>query len=103
LGTLPKHLDNLEFLRMKEAERIDFARTLRQELGEVARNWAHKDVDDAESPLGRYFADISDHDWVGLIADPDKLFDFTTRACEELFTLAGPISIGFSSGSARRS
>lgn len=85
------HTENLEFVRMKEAERVDFARTLRQELGETAKNWAHKNVDEADAPLGRYFTDISDRDRVELIADPDKLFDFATRACEDLFTLADPI------------
>jgi len=43
LGTLPKHLDNLEFLRMKEAERIDFARTLRQELDRVLAKFRAKE------------------------------------------------------------
>jgi hypothetical protein len=85
------HTGNLEFLRMKEAERIDFARALRQELGDVAKNWAHKNVDEADAPLGRYFTEISDRDRVELIADPDKLFEFATKACEELLTLTEPI------------
>jgi len=85
------HTANLEFLHMKEAERVDFARALRQELGDVAKAWADNEVDDTESPLGRYFRDVKDADRVELIADPDKLFEFATKACEELFTLADPI------------
>lgn len=82
---------NLEFLKMREPERIEFAKALRLEIGEAARNWAHKDADDAREPLGRYFTDIKDSDRIELIADPDKLFDFGRRACEDLLTLAGPI------------
>jgi len=85
------HTANLEFLRMRETERIEFAKALRQELGELAKNWAHEDVDDADSPLGRAFVDIKDADRVDLISDPDKLFEFATKACEELFALADPI------------
>ena len=83
--------DQLEFLRMKESERVDFARALRLELGDAAKDWAHPETQDQEAPLGRYFTDIRDGDRVELIADPDKLFHFATRTCEELFTLSEPI------------
>lgn len=85
------HTDNLAFLRMKEPERIDFARALRLELGETAKAWADDEVDDADLPLGRYFTNVTDADRVLLIADPDKLLEFATMACEELFTLTAPI------------
>jgi hypothetical protein len=83
--------ENLEFLRMKEPERIAFAKALRQELGDGASKWANTYVKDTESPLGRHFTDISDRDRVDFVTDPDKLFDFAKRASEELFTLADPI------------
>jgi hypothetical protein len=85
------HTSNLEFLKMREPERVEFAKALRQELGEGAKAWAHKDIDDAESPLGRYFTDIKEADRVELISDPDKLFEFAIKTCEELFTLGDPI------------
>jgi hypothetical protein len=83
---------NLASLRMKEPERIEFAKVLRQELGDVAKTWAHKNVDDADAPLGRYVTEIKEADRVELIADPDKLFHFATTTCEELFALSEPIS-----------
>jgi hypothetical protein len=86
------HTANLEFLKMKDAERIEFARALRTEIGDSARGWADSLVDDADSPLGRYYKDISEADRVGLIADPDKLFEFAKRACEGLIQLAEPIN-----------
>jgi hypothetical protein len=85
------HTDNLALLRMKEPERVEFAKALRQELGDGAKAWADKNVDDADSPLGRYFTDIKEADRVELIADSDRLFEFATKACEELFTLSEPI------------
>ena len=85
------HTSNLEFLKMREPERVEFAKALRQEVGEVAKTWAHKDVDDAEQPLGRYLSDVKEADRVELIADPDKLFRFATTTCEELFKLSEPI------------
>jgi hypothetical protein len=85
------HTDNLAYLRMKEPERVEFAKALRQELGVTARDWANKEVDDADQPLGRYFTDIKEAERVELIADSDRLYDFAMKACEELFTLVEPI------------
>jgi len=85
------HTENLEFLKMKDPERVEFAKALRQELGDAAKSWANKNIDDADGPLGRYFTDIKNADRIELIADPDKLFDFGRKACEDLLTLAGPI------------
>ena len=82
---------NLEHLKLKDADRIEFAKGLRQEIGDAARNWAHRNVDDATGPLGRYFTDIKEPDRVELIAQPDKLFDFATMAWGELLTLVDPI------------
>lgn len=82
---------NLEFLKIRDAERIEFAKGLRQEVGDAAKNWSHKNVDDADGPLGRYFTDIKEEGRVELIADADKLFDFATMAFGELQALADPI------------
>lgn len=86
------HTENLGFLKvMKEAERIEFARELRRVLGDGARPWLNPDIDDTNSPLGKYMTDTDDPMRVQLISAPDALFDFTVKGFEELVTLSNAI------------
>ena len=85
------YTENLEMLRKKEPEREQFARELRARLGETATRWTHEDSDEANSPLGRYLADVSDKDRLRLIVEPDRLYEFATKAFTEAFTLSEAI------------
>ena len=85
------YTENLEFLKMKEAERIEFARELRRALGDGATSWLNADVDDSDAPLGKYLTDTDDHQRVQLISEPEALFEFAARGFEELFTLSDAI------------
>ena len=80
--------ENLEFLKMKDAERIEFARELRRVLGDRAKPWLNADTDDADAPLGKYLTDTDDQLRVRLISDSDELFEFAAKGFEELFTLS---------------
>lgn len=82
---------NLDALKMKESERITFARELKQALGESAHHWEADDISDADEPLGRWLTDITDRQRVELVAEPNKLFEFVKTGIEELFTLSDAI------------
>ena len=82
---------NLEFVRMKEAERIEFAKSLREELGDIATKWTDNAADEANSPLGRYLKHIADADRVELITETAKLETFLKTTAEELFELSDPL------------
>lgn len=82
---------DLETLKMKEEDRVMFARELKQELGERAGQWENDETTDADEPLGRFLADISERDRIAMIADPDKLFAFVKSGFMELFTLSDAI------------
>jgi hypothetical protein len=80
--------ENLEFLKMKEAERVEFARGLRRVLGDGATPWLNADTDDATAPLGKYLTNTDDRLRLRMMSDPDALFEFAARGFEELFTLS---------------
>lgn len=81
-------IDNLQMLRMKERERVQFARDLRSNLGDLAAEWKHEECDDSDCPLGKTLADVSDSERVRLISDPDALFAFATDALKLAFALS---------------
>jgi hypothetical protein len=85
------HTDNLQMLKLKEAERIQFARALRNRLGDTAKSWQHDDANDTEYPLGKALTHVSDADRVQLVADPERLYGFTVAAFEEAFALSDAI------------
>jgi hypothetical protein len=85
------HTENLQMIRLKEADRVEFARQLRANLGDRAARWSHDETNDADSPLGRYLTDVTDPDRVRLVAEPDKLFEFATANIEEAFSIADVI------------
>ncbi len=81
----------LETLKMREEDRVAFARELKQALGERAGQWENDETSDADEPLGRFLTNISDRDRVAMIADPDKLFAFVKSGLTELFTISDAI------------
>ena len=83
--------ENLQMIRMKEPERVEFARQLRANLGDRAAQWSHHETIDADSPLGRYLTEVSDNDRVRLVADPDRLFEFASKTIEDALTLSDAI------------
>jgi hypothetical protein len=85
------HTDNLNMLKLKEPERIQFARALRNRLGDTAKSWQHAEVKDAEYPLGKALTQISDTDRVQMVADPERLFGFAVATFEEAFALSDAI------------
>ena len=54
------YTETLENFRVKEAERIALAHSLRTALGDDAKHWDADGVDDASSPLGRYLSQVGD-------------------------------------------
>jgi hypothetical protein len=82
---------NLEQYKLKEPQRTAFAHALRTALGERAKEWEADDVDDLESPLGRYLVEYDNTFRAKLLLDPDALFEFCTRHFPTLFSLADTI------------
>ncbi|MBI4521708.1 MAG: hypothetical protein HY701_12780 [Gemmatimonadetes bacterium] len=85
------YTENLELLKMKEADRVEFARELRRVLGDSATPWLNPDTNDADAPLGKYLTDTDDRLRVRLISAPDELFEFAAKGFKELFTLSDAI------------
>ena len=81
----------LDLMKMKEAERIQFARQVRQTLGTSAAKWDHREVSDADSPLGRYVNELAEGGRVALAAQPQKMLEFLQRGFGELFELSSAI------------
>lgn len=81
----------LDLMKMKEAERIQFARQLRQTLGPSAAKWDHREVSDADSPLGRYVNELPETERVALAAQPQKMLEFVQAGFTELFETAAAI------------
>jgi hypothetical protein len=77
---------------MKEGDRAQFAKELRANLGDVAAEWKHDDVDDSDYPLGKTLKDVSDADRVHLVPDDHHaLFAFATDALKSAFLLSEAI------------
>jgi hypothetical protein len=82
------YTSELARLKMKEPQRVQFARELRTALGPAADAWDNDDVSDADEPLGRYCVDVSDAGRVELVAQPQKLLEFIQSGFTALFDLA---------------
>lgn len=85
------YTDDLEHFRVKEPERMAFAQALRAALGNAAQDWEAHDVDDSDSPLGRYLLSYDNSQRARLLAEADALFTFCTEHFPTLFTLADVI------------
>lgn len=83
--------DDLALLKMKEPDRVRFARTLRDALGAEASKWDHDEVSDADQPLGRYLTDIPDARRLELVAEPPQLLEFLRSSFSDLFELSAGI------------
>jgi len=82
---------DLDTIKMKEAERAEFVRQLKAALGDRAREWENDDTDPTDEPLGKYFSEVTLQDRVSMVAEPDKLYDFASRAFQSAFTLSDAI------------
>jgi hypothetical protein len=85
------YTEDLEKFRVREPERIAFAKSLRRALGDAARSWEATGVDDATQPLGRYLSDVADAERLKIISSPDALFEFVTEQYPNAFELADVI------------
>lgn len=83
--------DELAHLKMKEAQRVRFAKALREALGAQAAKWDHDDASDADQPVGRYLLDVSDARRVELVSDPQQLQEFLRSSFSEMFELSESI------------
>ena len=83
--------EDMARFKMSESDRIRFARDVHSALGADARRWDHPDADEAKSPLGRYYADVTPDDRIRWMSHPDELTAFLTRGVEEAMTLAPAI------------
>jgi hypothetical protein len=85
------YTENLQMLRMKEPERVQFAKDLRTSLGDLASQWKHDDSHESEYPLGTALIDVSDSDRVRLVSDPEALFEFAASTFKKAFVLSDTI------------
>jgi hypothetical protein len=81
----------LENLRVKASLHSQFARELRGELGEAAKDWQDPEVEDV-LPLGRHLKEYDDPQRVQWMMSPSSLAEFVKGGFEQLFPLAQPIS-----------
>jgi hypothetical protein len=82
---------NLKDYKLKEPQRTEFGRALRNALGSKAKEWEGDDIDDLEAPLGRYLIQYDNTFRAKLLLDPDALFEFCTQHFPTLFSLADTI------------
>jgi hypothetical protein len=82
---------DLENFKVKEPERIAFARSLREALGAAAKNWEAPGTDDASGPLGQYLNAISEDERARIVSSPDALFNFATEYLLKAFEIADVI------------
>lgn len=82
---------NLDAMRLKQAERVQFGRDLRSAIGPALAQWDDDEASDGESPLGRYLTDIADARRVELVANPQQLQDFVQVGFANLFELSNAI------------
>jgi hypothetical protein len=95
------YTENLQMLRMKEPDRVQFAKDLRTSLGDLAAQWKHEDSHESEYPLGTALTDISDSDRVRLVSDPEALVEFATSTFKKAFVLSDGIEKTLSAAKAR--
>lgn len=79
--------EELSQLKLKEGDRVQFARQLREALGPSASKWDHDEVSDADEPLGKYLGEIADKRRIELVADPNQLVQFLRASFAELFEM----------------
>ncbi len=81
----------LDKYRIKEPERVAFARNVRTKLGDAAQQWAHHDADDTWSPFGMYLTHYDDGARAQLVSSTDALYAFCTEHLPALVTFVEPI------------
>jgi hypothetical protein len=79
--------EGLDRIRLKDPDRVRFARDLKAALGPAVTKWEHQDCDQAAEPLGRYRTDINEMQRVELAAHPARLVEFVQTCFTELFEL----------------
>ena len=82
---------NLDLLKLKQPERVQFGRDLRAAIGPDAAKWDDEDVTDGESPLGRYLIDVTDAKRVEMVANPQQLLEFIQAGFSQLFELSSAV------------
>ncbi len=80
--------EGLERLKLKDADRIRFARELKATLGTALAKWDHADGDESSDPLGRYCTEVSEQQRIDLVGHPAGLVTFFEKSFQELFELA---------------
>ena len=81
----------LERLKLKETDRIRFARELKATLGPAVAKWDHAAGDEASDPLGRYCTEVSDMQRIDLVSHPAGLVNFFEKGFQELVALVPAI------------
>lgn len=82
----------LDRLKLREADRVRFARDLKAMLGPAAAKWEHADCDDESEPLGRYCTEVTDQQRLEMLVHPARLVEFLEAGFKELFELEPAIS-----------
>ena len=82
------YTDTLENFRIKVDERRRLAATLRQALGDAAREWDDDECNDEEFPLGRYLTGIDNRARCELVSSPEKLATFAIGEFQKAFAIA---------------
>ncbi|MEZ5285577.1 MAG: hypothetical protein R2712_12395 [Vicinamibacterales bacterium] len=82
------HTDTLENFRIKADERRRLATSLRQALGEAAREWDDDDCSDEDAPLGRYLTEIDNKARCELVSSPEKLAGGAVAEFQKAFVIA---------------
>lgn len=85
------YTDCLERLRMKDADRVRFAKDLKTALGPLATKWDHAEAVEHSEPLGRYCAELSEQQRIELVTHPARLVEFLQAGFTELMELAPAI------------
>jgi hypothetical protein len=92
---------NLDGLKLKEPERVQFGRDLRASIGEALATWDDDEASDSESPLGRYVTALTDAKRVELVANPQQLIDFVQSGFTQLFELSSAVDAQLAARRAR--
>lgn len=83
--------DGLERLKMKDADRIRFARDLKLALGPLASKWDDAEAVEDSEPLGRYCSELSEQQRIELVTHPARLVEFLQTGYIEMLELAPAI------------
>jgi hypothetical protein len=84
-------IEGLERIKLREADRVRFARDLKAALGPLAATWDHVDCDETVDPLARYRTDLAEPQRVELVSQPARLVEFLEASFTELFELVPAI------------